>query len=55
MDKKSSQKHKKKMNFSRFTNLLYEASSSLVPGTGGLDSTKYTGDIIEEETKNNKG
>lgn len=34
-------KSKKKMSFARFTNLLYEASSSLVPGTGELYSTKY--------------
>ena len=42
--------NKKKMSFTRFSNLLYEASSSLVPGTGELNSTQYTGD--EQEKKN---
>lgn len=40
---------KKKMDFTRLTNLLYEASSSLVPGTGELYSTKYADG--EEEKK----
>lgn len=43
---------KKKMSFTRLTNLLYEASSSLVPGTGELYSTQYTGD--DEEKKKEK-
>lgn len=55
MDKNSSKKDIMKMNFTRFTNLLYEASSSLVPGTGKLYSTMYTGNTEEEETEDNKG
>jgi hypothetical protein len=41
---KTNPKSNKKMDFTRFSNLLYEASSSLVPGTGELYSTQYTGD-----------
>lgn len=48
-------KEKKKMSFTRLTNLLFEASSSLVPGTGELYNTMYTGDSDEEETESNKG
>jgi hypothetical protein len=55
MAKKSRQNDKNKMSFTRFTNLLYEASSSLVPGTGKLYSTQYTGDMEHEETEDNKG
>lgn len=48
---------KKKMNFTRFSNLLYEASSSLVPGTGELNSTEYTGDFNDknEDSEGKKG
>jgi hypothetical protein len=46
---------KKKMNFTRFTNLLYEASSSLVPGTGELYNTEYTGDAVENKDEGIKG
>lgn len=44
---------KKKMSFTRFTNLLYEASSSLVPGTGELYNTKYASN--EEGKGENNG
>jgi len=54
MDKKINHKGKKKMNFTRLTNLLYEASSSLVPGTGKLYSTMYTNDTEEQESEDNK-
>jgi hypothetical protein len=54
MDKKLNSKGKKKMDFTRLTNLLYEASSSLVPGTGKLYSTIYTNDVEEKERENNK-
>jgi hypothetical protein len=40
-ENKQSVKSRKKIDFTRFTNLLYEASSSLVPGTGELYNTKY--------------
>lgn len=46
---------KKKMDFTRFSNLLYEASSSLVPGTGELNSTEYTGDATEEKDEGVQG
>jgi hypothetical protein len=46
---------KKKMDFTRFTNLLYEASSSLVPGTGELNSTQYTGDAEERKDEGVQG
>ena len=39
------------MNLTRLTNLLYEASSSLVPGTGELYSTKYANDNKDENEK----
>ena len=49
-------KKKKKMNFTRFANLLYEASSSLVPGTGELYNAEYTGDTEDtEDTEENNG
>lgn len=51
-EKKTELKSRKKMDFTRFTNLLYEASSSLVPGTGELHSTEYTGG--DKEEKQNK-
>ncbi|MFL0270268.1 hypothetical protein [Candidatus Clostridium radicumherbarum] len=51
MDKKTNSKGKKKMDFTRLTNLLYEASSSLVPGTGKLYSTMYTNDDEKEEVE----
>lgn len=54
MDKKINSKGKKKMDFTRITNLLYEASSSLVPGTGKLYSTMYTNDTEEKEMEDNK-
>lgn len=54
MDKKIRGKDKKRMDFTRLTNLLYEASSSLVPGTGKLYSTMYTGDTEEEQSEDNK-
>jgi hypothetical protein len=41
---------KKKMSFTRFTNLLYEASSSLVPGTGDLYNAEYaSNEEVKEE------
>jgi hypothetical protein len=47
------------MSFTRFSNLLYEASSSLVPGTGELYNTQYTGDdtaqMPETPEENKKG
>jgi hypothetical protein len=49
------EKKKKKMNFTRFANLLYEASSSLVPGTGELYNTEYTGDVEENKDDGIKG
>jgi hypothetical protein len=49
------EEHKKKMSFTRLTNLLYEASSSLVPGTGELYNTQYTGDASNSEDKHNEG
>jgi len=52
MDNKQNTKGKKKMDFTRLTNLLYEASSSLVPGTGKLYSTIYTNDVEEEREDN---
>lgn len=55
MDKKSNQKGKKKMDFNRFANLLYEASSSLVPGTGELYSTMYTEEEGIGDNKDKKG
>lgn len=54
MDKKTSSQDKKKMDFTRLTNLLYEASSSLVPGTGKLYSTMYTNDVEEKGSEDNK-
>ncbi|MCM0648221.1 hypothetical protein NBE98_07510 [Clostridium swellfunianum] len=48
----NNKKGKKKMSFTRFTNLLYEASSSLVPGTGELYNTKYA-DKEEGKEENN--
>lgn len=39
----------KKMDFTRFSNLLYETSSSLVPGTGELYNTQYIYDTSEEK------
>lgn len=54
MDKKTNSKGKKKMDFTRLTNLLYEASSSLVPGTGKLYSTMYTNEAEEKEVEDNK-
>ncbi|MBL4938676.1 hypothetical protein JK636_23505 [Clostridium sp. YIM B02515] len=45
---KTNIKGKHKMSFTRFSNLLYEASSSLVPGTGELYNTQYTGDDVAE-------
>jgi hypothetical protein len=48
-------KKKKRMNFTRFTNLLYEASSSLVPGTGELNNTQYTGDVEEQKDEGTQG
>lgn len=55
MDDKDNKTNKKKMSFNRFTNLLYEASSSLVPGTGELNSTKYTGDAEKQKAEGNQG
>ncbi|ERI91705.1 hypothetical protein HMPREF1982_03012 [Clostridiales bacterium oral taxon 876 str. F0540] len=56
---KTNLKGKHKMSFTRFSNLLYEASSSLVPGTGELYNTQYTGDdtvqIPETPEENKKG
>lgn len=49
--------NRKKMDFTRFSNLLYEASSSLVPGTGELYSTQYTGDAatLNKDKENIEG
>ncbi len=56
---KTNLKGKRKMSFTRFSNLLYEASSSLVPGTGELYNTQYTGDdtaqVPETPEENKKG
>jgi hypothetical protein len=52
---KDNKTKKKKMSFTRFTNLLYEASSSLVPGTGELNSTKYTGDAEKQKDEGSQG
>lgn len=49
-ENKESVKGKKRMSFARFANLLYEASSSLVPGTGELYSTQYTNEDSNEKT-----
>lgn len=50
-EKKTVLKDKKKMSFDRFANLLYEASSSLVPGTGELYNTKYADGKDENSAK----
>jgi hypothetical protein len=55
MNNKDNRTNKKKMSFNRFTNLLYEASSSLVPGTGELNSTQYTGDAEEQKDEGSQG
>ncbi len=49
MDNKN---NKKKMSFTRFTNLLYEAASSLVPGTGELYNTEYAQEEKGKDEKN---
>jgi hypothetical protein len=48
-ENRESVRGKKRMSFARFANLLYEASSSLVPGTGELYSTQYTNEDNNEK------
>ena len=55
MNDKDNKTNKKKMSFTRFTNLLYEASSSLVPGAGELNSTQYTGDAKDQTDEGSQG